>query len=83
MEEFITYRCPDCGGPSHPASGCQYTPTYVVCGPCTRRAWKWIISQVNGKGRRNGINFYDHVNRIAPPISATSTTNEVQLDHGR
>jgi hypothetical protein len=61
-------RCRDCGGVAHPATGCQYTPTWIVCGPCTRRAWEWIRQHVNGKGSRRGPRFYDHVNRIAPPL---------------
>lgn len=57
-----------CGGPSHPATGCVYTPTFVVCYRCTVEAWEWIRRHVNGKGRRFGPGFYEHVNRIAPPI---------------
>jgi hypothetical protein len=62
--EYITIRCATCGGVAHPATGCAYSPTFVVCGPCTRAAWKWILVFVNGKGARRGPRFYDHVNRV-------------------
>jgi hypothetical protein len=68
-EEFARYVCRDCGGPAHPASGCQYTVGWIVCGPCVRRAWAWIMQFQAGKGRRRGVSFYDHVNVISPPIS--------------
>lgn len=64
-----TIYCRTCGGVAHPATGCVYSPTFIVCGPCTRRAWAWILGFVNGKGARKGLRFYDHVNRIAPPLS--------------
>ena len=60
--------CPTCGGVAHPASGCAYTETFVVCGPCVREAWAWIRQHMAGKGRRKGPAFYDHVNVIAAPI---------------
>lgn len=69
MEEFTTIRCRTCGGVAHPATGCVYTPTFIVCGPCTREAWAWIVGHTSAKGRRNGRpSFYDHVNRISPPV---------------
>lgn len=69
VEEFETIRCRTCDGVAHPASGCVYSPTFIVCGPCTRSAWKWIVEMTNSKGRRKGRPaFYDHVNRLAPPI---------------
>lgn len=65
-----TLRCKDCGGVAHPATGCQYTETYIVCGPCVRRAWSWIQEMTNSKGRRKGRPaFYDHVNRVHPKIN--------------
>lgn len=71
--EFVSHRCPTCGGVSHPASGCAYTPTFIVCGPCTREAWAWIRSFTASKGRRRGKpSFYDHVNSVAPRIEAPS-----------
>jgi len=71
METFTTYTCRDCGGVAHPASGCQYTATWIVCGPCTRIAWAWIRNHTAAKGRRNGRpSFYNHVNRISPPVTA-------------
>jgi len=35
-------RCACCGGSAHPASGCQYSETTIVCGPCTRAFWSWV-----------------------------------------
>ena len=64
METFITHRCPMCGGVSHPASGCVYTPTFIVCGPCVREGWKWLLAHINGKGGRSGVFFYDHATSI-------------------
>lgn len=61
---YTTIRCRTCGGVAHPASGCAYSESFIVCGPCTREAWKWIMGFVNGKGARRGVRFYDHVNRI-------------------
>lgn len=60
--EFITHWCPMCDGVSHPATGCVYTPTFIVCGPCTREFAKWIQQFTKNKGRGKGrIPFYDHV----------------------
>lgn len=66
--EFARHTCPTCGGPSHPASGCAYTPTFIVCGPCTREAWTWIREMTASKGRRSGPAFYNHVNRVSPRL---------------
>ena len=72
MEEFRTIQCRTCGGVAHPATGCAYTPTFIVCGPCTREFWAWARARFHGVGRGRGqrISFYNHVNRIAPPVSA-------------
>lgn len=53
--------CADCGGAAHPASGCQYSERTVICGRCVRRVWAWIAAHTNGKGRKRGMLFYDHV----------------------
>ena len=29
---------------------------------------EWVKGFTNQKGRRNGPSFYEHVNRIAPPV---------------
>jgi hypothetical protein len=57
-------RCAQCKGSAHPASGCQYSSRTLICGPCTRQAWKWVREHVNGKGGRSGVFFYDHVKGI-------------------
>lgn len=67
--EFVTHRCPTCGGVSHPVSGCVYSPTFIVCGPCVRDFAKWVQDFTNAKGRRKGRpSFYDHVNVISARI---------------
>lgn len=53
--------CRTCGGVFHPATGCAYTERFVVCGPCVRVFWAWLVKHTNGKGRRKGPAFYDHV----------------------
>jgi hypothetical protein len=40
-------RCASCGGAAHPASGCQYSETYIVCGRCTRSFWNWVKGHTN------------------------------------
>ncbi len=77
MSEFQTYRCPMCGGVSHPSSGCAYSASFVVCGPCTRQAWKWILNHVNGKGGRKGINFYSCVNKISVETQKSPNINSL------
>lgn len=60
--EFQTHWCPLCQGVSHPATGCVYSPSFIVCWACTRAACAWIQSWTNSKGRRDGgPSFYDHV----------------------
>lgn len=68
-EELVTIRCKTCEGPAHPATGCVYSPSFVVCMRCTREAWAWVLNHVNSKGRRGGRpGFYAHVNTIGEPI---------------
>jgi hypothetical protein len=70
MTDFVTIYCRTCGGVAHPASGCAYSPTFVVCGPCVRDFWSWVQRHTNSKGRRKGgPNFYDHVGRIASKVT--------------
>lgn len=71
MEEFVSHRCRTCGGCAHPATGCVYSPTFIVCGPCTREAWAWIRQFTAGKGGRRGPRFYEHVNVISPRIEVS------------
>ena len=62
-------RCAACKGVAHPATGCQYSKQTLICRACTRRFWEWLRKHTNGKGRRKGPNFYDHVKPIeeTPP----------------
>ncbi len=39
-----SYRCPDCGGPSHPATGNCLSPTYILCWGCSLELAKWLQS---------------------------------------
>lgn len=44
--------CRFCGSPAaHPATGIQYTATFVACRDCAVRFNSWMLSHVNGKGR--------------------------------
>lgn len=52
--------CFFCGGPAHPATGCQYTERALACATCVRRFWAWFRPFMKGKGRRRGPAFYDH-----------------------
>ena len=68
--EFTTHWCPLCKGVSHPATGCVYSPTFIVCWRCTLEACEWIETMTNSKGRRQGRpSFYAHVNVISAPIT--------------
>lgn len=58
---FRVYTCPGCESPSHPSIGCQYSANIVFCRNCTLEAGRWIQNHTNGKGRRAGLCFYDHV----------------------
>lgn len=57
---FAVYTCPLCGGSSHPATGCAYSSTFVVCVRCTRAACSWIQSWTVSKGKRKGLSFYEY-----------------------
>jgi hypothetical protein len=41
-------KCAACKGSAHPDTGCQYTETCLICGPCVRRFWEWA----SGNGSR-------------------------------
>lgn len=58
---FVVHTCPGCAGSSHPATGCAYSPTMVFCWSCTLDWARWVTAHTNGKGRRKGPAFYDHV----------------------
>lgn len=64
-ERFTTLRCPFCGGVSHPATGCVYTPTFVACWDCTLEFARWLQTWTNKPGsKKNGsICFFDHVGK--------------------
>lgn len=66
-----TIRCVTCQGPAHPASGAEYAPGVVQCGPCVRETWAWVIRRVNTPPRPGKLNFFAHVNRIAEPVGDT------------
>ena len=59
---YTSWWCPMCGGSSHPATGCAYSPGFVVCWRCTREAAKWLqhwTARPKRKGK-GGPSFYDH-----------------------
>lgn len=58
---FPCTTCPGCGSPSHPATGCAYSPTFVFCWACTLDVARWVERYTASKGRRRGLAFYDHV----------------------
>lgn len=37
----------NCGGAAHPASGCQYTETAILCGRCVREIWIWVCKHTD------------------------------------
>ena len=57
-------RCAACKGVAHPSTGCQYSGRTLICRNCTVRFWVWLRQHTNGKGRRRGPNFYDHVRPV-------------------
>ena len=61
---YDTIYCRTCGGVAHPATGCVYSPTFIVCWRCTLEFAAWLENWTNGKGRRRGPAFYAHVGRI-------------------
>jgi len=69
----MQHVCRMCGGSASPHNGCQYTETFIVCGICTREAWRWLRNHINGKGLRNGLSFYDHAR---PFVSGSNEGNQ-------
>jgi hypothetical protein len=65
VEEFKRYICASCKGVAHPATGCQYSETMIICGPCIRKAWVWIAGHTNTskrvgpKGSKQRVSFYE------------------------
>jgi len=65
--------CPLCGGASHPATGAEYLPGYVVCRGCVVELWTWLRRRMDGKPRmkhgRRGPRFYSHAYKTekSPP----------------
>lgn len=62
----MTNACPMCGGASHPATGCAYTATFIVCWRCTLEFARWLERWTASKGRRaGGLRFYEFAGRSA------------------
>jgi hypothetical protein len=60
----MTAPCFFCGGPAHPATGCQYTATCIACARCTRDFWRWVKGFTNARmarkrGPRTAMSFYE------------------------
>lgn len=62
---FTVFRCPLCGGVSHPSPGSVYAAGFVICWNCTLEGKKYIVAWQNQKGRKKGPRFYDHVRQVA------------------
>ena len=60
-----TQKCAACEGVAHQATGCQYTATMLVCGPCVRTFWAWAQvhtaqkRRVGPKPSKNWVSFYE------------------------
>ena len=54
-EDYQAMTCPFCRGPAHPATGCEYTPTFVACYRCTVAFWAWARAWMRP---RKGLDFY-------------------------
>lgn len=48
----IGRRCFFCHGVAHAATGCQYSETCLVCGPCATEFARWVQGFTGGKGIR-------------------------------
>lgn len=80
---FLCTTCPGCGGASHPATGCAYSPTFVFCWRCTLEAARWLAHWTAGKGRRRGgPGFYAHAARYATGTCARCHEDNVPPDAG-
>jgi len=63
--------CAFCGGPAHPATGCQYTATMIACRACTVDFWRWVRQHTNGrprqrKGAVTSVSFYEAAGKVWP-----------------
>lgn len=43
--------CFFCGGPAHPATGCQYSDNVVACRQCAVDFWAWFRAQQHKRER--------------------------------
>jgi len=51
----------------------HYCNEPLRCWSCIRRFWAWAEARTNSKPRRGQtINFYNHVNTVAPPVQVTT-----------
>jgi hypothetical protein len=49
--EEVRQQCGACKGVAHPATGCAWSDRTLVCGPCARSFWKWMIGHTNQRRR--------------------------------
>lgn len=67
----VGMKCNFCGGPAHPATGCQYSENMISCYRCTVEAWSWVKHHTSAKAgrRRNKVptarSFYESI--VTPP----------------
>jgi hypothetical protein len=64
LPDSTTLWCPMCGGVSHPATGCAYSATFVVCWACTLEFCRWLEKWTARRKRRPEPSFYEHVRYV-------------------
>ncbi len=68
--------CNFCGGPTHPATGCQYGPRTIACYRCTVECWRWVRLHTGKSPRRRpgrptpGVSFYEAAGATAKTPTA-------------
>lgn len=64
-------ECASCKGSAHPATGCAWSARTLVCGPCARRFWAWMMSHTSERKRtkkgRLASDFYAAAIRKVEP----------------
>jgi hypothetical protein len=44
-------KCASCEGVAHPATGCAWSPSTLVCAACARRFWAWVQRHTDARPR--------------------------------
>jgi hypothetical protein len=53
-------RCASCPGVAHEATGCQWSPSVLICHACAVRFWAWVRQHTKP---RKGSDFYGAATR--------------------